>query len=121
MLAQHLDDREQRRQRLSEERPRRAGRLLLASGRLEDVLLEPRAETGKRPQALSARGLLQLGERRHAELLPDLAHRLRAEAGDVQELDHLGWDRLAPLRERLDLAGVHDLDDLVLDRGADSG
>ena len=30
-----------------------------------------------------ARGLLQLGQRRHAELLPDLAHRLRAEARDV--------------------------------------
>ena len=39
--------------------------------------------------------------------------------GMLQELDHLGRDRLAPLRERLDLAGVHDLDDLVLDRGAD--
>jgi hypothetical protein len=120
MLAQHLDHGEQRRQRLAEQRPRRAGRLLLARGRLEDALLRLRAEARQGAQPLRARGVLELGERRHAELLPDLANRLRAEAGDVEELDHLGRDRLAPLRERLDLAGVHDLDDLVLDRGADS-
>ena len=119
VLAQHLDHGEQRGQRLAEQRPRRAGRLLLAGGRLEDALLGLRAQAGQRSQALGARGVLQLGERRHAELLPDLAHRLRAEAGDIEELDHLGRDRLAPLRERLDLAGVDDLDDLVLDRGAD--
>src|SRR5207342_833656 len=41
--------------------------------------------------------------------------------GDVEELDHLGRDRLAALAERLDLARVDDLDDLVLDRRADPG
>src|SRR6185503_21281020 len=60
-------------------------------------------------------------ERRDAELLPDLPDRLRTHPWDVQELDHLWRDRLAALRQRLDLARVDDLDDLLLDRRADSG
>ena len=62
---------------------------------------------------------LQLVERRHAELLPDPRGRLRAEAGQAHEEDDLGRDPVPALRQRVDLAVLDDLDDLLLDRLAD--
>src|SRR6266700_4323874 len=99
MLAQYVDDREQRRQRLPEQRARRPGRLLLAPDRLEDVLLDLRPEARQGAQPLVARGRLQLGKRRDTQLLPDLPDGLRPETRDPEEVDDLGRDRLAPLAE----------------------
>jgi dolichol-phosphate mannosyltransferase len=65
-------------------------------------------------------GRLEVDERRDAELLPDPGRGLRAEAGQAREEDDLGRDRVLALGERLDLAGLDDLDDLLLDRLADS-
>src|SRR5919108_1929326 len=119
MLAQHLDNGEQGRERTPQQRPRWSLRLPLPADGLQDVLLQLRTEPRERAQPLRPRRILQLRQRRDPELLPDLAHGLRAEAGNAQELDDLGRDDLAPLRQRLDLARLDDLDDLLLDRRAD--
>ena len=121
MLAQRLDDGEHGRQPVAEQSPRLARVLRLLGERLQDLLLALRAEPREAAQPLLLGGLLQLRERRHAELLPDPARRLRAEPRKAHELDDLlGHDRLAP-RERAHLADLDDLDDLLLDRLADPG
>ena len=120
MLAQDLDDSTHRRQSAAEQRLLLD---LLARRResAQDVLLGLRPEPGERPQLLGLGGLLQALERRDVELLPDAARGLRAEPRQVHELDDVGRDALLALRERLDLAVLDDLDDLLLDRLADPG
>ena len=118
MLAKNGDDRPHRRQRATEQR------LLLdllarRRKRAQDVLLGLRAETGERAQLLGLGGLLQALDRRDVQLLPDAPGGLRAEAGEAHELDDVRRDALLPFGERLDLAVVDDLHDLLLDRLAD--
>jgi hypothetical protein len=114
--AERLDRGEHRRQPAAEQRPRRRLRLRPFLQRLEDVLLDLRTQPGQRAQPLLLGGRAQLGQRGHAELEPDPPGRLRAEAGETHEGDHIGGDARAPLRQRLDLALLDDLDDLLLDR-----
>ena len=89
--------------------------------RLQDLLLallpEPR-EVAQPP--VLGRGLQAL-ERGDSELGPDPGGRLRADAGQPQEVDHAHGDALASPRERVHLPVVDDLDDLLLDRLPDSG
>ena len=76
-------------------------------------------EPGQPAELLRLGGGPQVGDGRDPELLPDPPGGLRAEPGQVHERRHLrGHDRL-PLRERVHLAVVDDLDDLLLDRPAD--
>jgi hypothetical protein len=51
--------------------------------------------------------------------LPYPRRRLRPEAGQPHEADDVGRDAVAPLRQRLDVARLDDLHDLLLDRLAD--
>src|SRR5207248_11174814 len=88
--------------------------------RVEDLLLAPSAESGQPAQALLLRSGAQVDEGRDAELLPDPPRGLRAEPGQAHEEDDLRRDDRLPLRQRVDLAVVGDLDDLLLDRLADS-
>ena len=87
--------------------------------RIFSSLLAPRPVSGAQPLLLGR--LLQPGDRRDAELLPDPARGLRAEPGQPHELDDLLGNERFPLRQRLHLALLDDLDDLVLDRLADPG
>ena len=118
MLAKNGDDSPHRRQRATEQRllldllPRRRKRA-------QDVLLGLRAETGERAQLLGLGGLFQVLDRRDVQLLPDAPGGLRSEAGEAHELDDVRRDALLPFGERLDLAVVDDLHDLLLDRLAD--
>ena len=121
MPAQLLDELEQDRQPVAEQAPRLAGILRLLGERLQDLLLALGAEPGQHAQPLLLGRLLQSGDRRDPELLPDPPRGLRAEAGQVHELDDLLGDERLPLRQRLHLARLDDLDDLVLDRLADPG
>ena len=79
------------------------------------------AEPAQRPQPLRLGGLLQLVDRRDAELLPDAPRGLRAQSRHAHELDDVGRDALLALGEGGDLPVVDDLDDLLLDHLADSG
>ena len=63
---------------------------------------------------------LQRGDGRDAELLPDPPGGLRPEAGQPHEDRDLGGHLRLALRQRVNLAVGHDLDDLVLDRLADA-
>ena len=121
MRPQLLDEREQERKPVAEQPPRLARILRLLGERLQDLLLALGAEPRQRAQPLLLGRLLQAGDRRHAELLPDPPRRLRAEPGQAHELDDLLRDERLPLRQRLHLAALDDLDDLVLDRLADPG
>jgi hypothetical protein len=118
---QVLDELEQDRQPVAEQPPRLTRVLRLLRQRFQNLLLALGAEAGEHAQPLLLGRLLQLGDRRDAELLPDPARRLRAEAGQPHELDDLLGDERLPLRQRLHLAQLDDLHDLVLDRLADSG
>ena len=71
-------------------------------------------------EAVPIRSRAQPLERRDAELVPDPADRLRPEARNAHELDDLRGDELLVLRQRVHLAVLDDLDDLLLDRLADS-
>ena len=120
MPPQHRDDREQGTQSVAEQPP--VGRLLLLlRQRLEDALLGLRAETCQRPQLLLLRCPLELVDRGHTQLLPDPSRGLRAEPRQPHEGDDLRRDDLLALRQRVHLAVLDDLDDLLLDRLADSG
>ena len=117
--AQLLDELEQDGQAVTEQPSRFARILRLLGERLQDLLLALGTEAREGAQPLLLGRLLQPGDRRHAELLPDPARGLRAEPGQPHELDDLlGYERL-PLRQRLHLPLLDDLDDLVLDRLAD--
>src|SRR5207248_3300198 len=70
-------------------------------------------------QLLRLGGCLQPVDRRDPELLPDPPRRLRAEPGEPHECRDLGGHLRLPLRQRVDLPVVDDLDDLRLDRLAD--
>ncbi len=120
VLAQDGDNRLDGRQAVSEQAPSRVGVLRLKGERLQDLLLALRAEAGKRPQALGLGGRLQLLERRDAELLPDARRGLRPESRQPHEQHDFGRNRRLPLRKRLDLSLLDDLNDLLLDRLADS-
>ena len=52
--------------------------------------------------------------------MPDAGGRLRAETRQLHEEDDLGRDAGLLLRQRLNLAQLDDLDDLLLDRLADA-
>ncbi len=121
MLAQRGDRGLHRRQAVAEQAPVGLRILRLVRERLEDLLLALRAEPGEVPQLLVLRRGLQVGERRDPELLPDPRGRLRPEPRQAHELDDVGRHGVPPLRERVDLAGVDDLDDLLLDRLPDPG
>ena len=69
----------------------------------------------------SSAAVFRLVERGDSELGPDPGGRLRADAGQPQEVDHAHGDALAPPGERVHLPVVDDLDDLLLDRLADAG
>src|SRR5207253_7466990 len=86
----------------------------------KDLLLALRAETRERPQLFTLGGRLELVERLDAELTQDPRGRLRPQAGKLHEEDDLGRDAGFLLRQRLDLAQLDDLDDLLLDRLADA-
>ena len=121
--AQLLDDRESRRQPVAQQGAPLLHRALLAQGVecLHDRRLQLRPHARERPQLLALGGGAQLRDGRHAELLPDLARRLRSEARELREEDDVGRDDRPELRQRRDLAGLDDLDDLLLDRLADPG
>jgi len=53
----------------------------------EQLLLLALAEAGLALQAALARGELQFGERRDAELLPETARGLRTQTGEADDLD----------------------------------
>ena len=120
MVAQHGHHRLHGRQAHTEQPPALVGILRLECEGLQDLLFALRAEPRQRAQPFALGSLLQLVERRHAELLPDARGRLGAEPGQAHEQDDLRRDRGLPLRQRLDLALVDDLHDLLLDRLADS-
>ena len=65
-------------------------------------------------------GALQLLDRGHPELLPDPRRGLRAEPGQTHEAHDFRRDDLLAFRQRVHLAVLDDLDDLLLDRLADS-
>ena len=94
------------------------GRLRLRE-RGEDPLLGLRAEPAEVAQTLGLGRLAEAGDGRDPELLPDPARRLRPEPGQVQEARHLLRHLGLALRERVDLAVLDHLDDLLLDRLAD--
>ena len=120
MLTQRGDRGLHRRQAVAEQAPVGLRILRLVRERLEDLLLALRAEPGEVPELLLLGRGLQVGERRDPELLPDPRRRLRPESRQPHELDDIRRHRVAALRERVDLAGVDDLDDLLLDRLPDS-
>ena len=85
----------------------------------QELLLLALAEAREPLQAALARGRLEVGERRDAELLPELARRLGAEAGQADDLDEALGDAAAQLLERRHRAGLAQLADLRRDRVAD--
>ena len=89
--------------------------------RLEDLLLAARAHPRELAQPALLRCRLQAVERRDAELRPDPRRGLRADAGKPEEVDDTGRNEAAALRERVHLAVLDDLHDLVLDRLPDPG
>ncbi len=116
----HRDDRLHRGQPVAEQPAAGVRVLRLERERLEDLLLALRAEAGQRAQPLLLGRGLQLVDRRDAELLPDARRRLRPEPRQAHEADDVGRNAALAFRERLDLALLDDLDDLLLDRLADS-
>ena len=86
----------------------------------EDLLLALRPEPGERPQPFRLGSRLELVERLDAELAPDARCGLRPETRQLHEEDDLRRDGGLLLRQRLDLADLDDLDDLLLDRPADA-
>src|SRR5690242_8251649 len=118
MLTQHGDDRQQRAETVAEQTAIR-GLLLLLRECLEDALLGLRPEARERAQLLLLRRHFELVHRRDAELLPYPRCRLRTEPREAHEGDDLRRDHLLALRQRMHLAVLDDLDDLLLDRLAD--
>src|ERR671910_167 len=78
------------------------------------------AEPRQRPELLGLRRLAQVVHGRDPQVLPDPPCRLGTECRQAQELGDAGRDALLALGQRLDLAGLDDLDDLGLDRLPDS-
>src|SRR5258707_2363535 len=120
VLRQDRIDSLDRWQPVAEQTAARVRVLCLERERLEDLLLAFRPEPRQRPKALGLRRRLELGERRDAELLPDARGGLRPEPRQAHEQDDVGGDAGLALRQGLDLADLDDLDDLLLDRLADS-
>ena len=114
------DDAAHRRERLAEEPA--LFRLVADTRleRLEDLLLAARAHSGEVAQPALRGSALQPVERGDAELRPDPRRRLRADAGKAEEIDDTRRYQAAALRERVHLAVLDDLDDLVLDRLPDA-
>ena len=119
-LAQRRDHGLHGGQASAEQVPVRLGALGLVREPGKDLLLALRPEPGKRPQPLRLGRHLELVERLDAELVPDAGRGLRPEARQLHEEDDLGRDAGLLLRQRLDLADLDDLDDLLLDRLADA-
>ena len=122
MRAQRLDDRVHRRQAAPEQRAgRRSGAARLRRPeRLEDALLDLRAEPGQRRAAAAASAAALSSAR---VVTPSSCQILRAVFGPspgsrVNATTSGRHERLV-LRQRVDLAVLDDLDDLVLDRLAD--
>jgi hypothetical protein len=118
MLAQHLHDREQSRQRVPEQRAEGLG-LGGVVQRLQDPLLGLGAQAAEIAQPLLLGGGAQLVQRRHAELVPDARRGLRAETRQAHEQRDVAGHNVLAFRERVDLAVLDDLHDLALDRLAD--
>ena len=119
-LPQRRDDRLHRRQACAEQVPPRLGALGLVCERGENLLLALRPKAGQRPQPLGLGRGLELVEGLDAELAPDAGRGLRPEPRQLHEEDDLGRDACLLPRQRLDLAELDDLDDLLLDRLADA-
>ena len=119
VLAQHLDDRLDCGQRPGKERALLPWLRRLLQ-RLEDPLLGLGAEPRQRPELLGLRCLAEVLHGRDPEVLPDPAGGLWAKGREPEKLGDAGRDALLPLGQRLDLAGLDDLDDLRLDRLPDS-
>ena len=119
-LPQRRHDRLHRRQSGAEQVPARLRALGLVRERGENLLLALRPEAGERPQPLALGRRLQLVERLDPELAPDARRGLRPEARQLHEEDDLGRHAGLLLRQRLNLADLDDLDDLLLDRPADA-
>jgi hypothetical protein len=119
-LPQRGDRRLHCRQPRAEQVPPRLRALGLVRERGENLLLALRPEAGERAQPLGLGCRLELVERLDAELAPDASRRLGAETRELHEEDDLGRHAGLLLRQRLDLAALDDLDDLLLDRLADA-
>ena len=118
MRAQRLEHRARELERLVEaEHALARRRACLELG--EQLLLLALAEAGLALQAALARGGLELRERRDAELLPEPARGLRAQAREADDLDEALGDAPAQLLERRHRARLAQLADLRRDRVAD--
>src|SRR5262249_43925035 len=85
----------------------------------QDLLLGLDAETAEVAQPVGFGRLAQLVDGRDPELLPDPSRRLRPDPRHAHDPCALYRPPTLPLRERVDPAFVHALDDLPLDRPPD--
>ena len=108
------------RQHLGEQQALRRPLLAELRQRREHVLLRLRPESLEAANLLALRGLAQVVEAGDAELVVELAHGLRAEAGDPGHLDQRGRELRLQLRRGGDLAGLGEGDDLLLERRPDA-
>ena len=115
------DDTAYRWERLPEEPPRFGLDAGAGLERLQDLLLAARSHPREVAQPALLGGALEPLERGYPELRPDPRCRLRADTREPQELDDPGRHHAAALRERVHLAVLDDLHDLVLDGLADPG
>ena len=120
-LAQRRDHRLHRGQASAEQVPVRLGALGLVRERRRGS--SPRSSAPS-PASVRSRSdsaaTLSSSSVVDAELVPDAGRGLRPEARQLHEEDDLGRDAGLLLRQRLDLADLDDLDDLLLDRLADA-
>ena len=109
-------------ERARQQRPRRracAGARVELLERREHAFLELGAEPAHGAQALRERGLAQRLRRVDAELGVQQPRALRAEAGQARDRDQARRELRAQLLRRGDRAGLHQREDLFLERLAD--
>ena len=121
MSGESVDHASNRRKRPREQVPLLRNLADACLERLQDLLLATRAHPGELPEPALLRRRLQPVERRDPELGPDARRRLRPHSGQAQEVDDSRGNEPTPLGERVHLAVLDNLDDLVLDRLADAG
>ena len=85
----------------------------------EHALLGLRAEPGELAELLPLGGRAQLLLGGDPELGEEAPRGLGPEAGNTHHVDEPGRNAVAELRERLEVAGLRQLDDLRFDRAAD--
>ncbi len=98
-----------------------ASRLATGSGfqRNSNLLLASLTEARELAETAFLRGGLEAVERGDTELRPDPCGGLRPHARQAEELDDTNRHLLSPARQRVDLAVLDDLTNLLLDRLAD--